>query len=200
MDNDTNKEVSHRDIAKLALAMHEHSYFFTLRRGLRMNFSRDLNGGGTQGLFIHKESDSSNAQGLIEVFFDATSDKNTQYLYEADLITDQRKDYEPSVNRGKHRFISKRARLLVDWNSDEIQQWRSDIVRLKKSPDTLSDWIDNELEMLIRCGHPYFCRIPAIFTKSDLQRYAEKGYTLEDLRTKFKCYKCGKRGAHIEVF
>lgn len=200
MDKDTNKDVSHREIAKLALAMHDRSYFFQLRRGLRMNFSRDLNGSGVQGLFIHRESDAWNAEGLIEVYFDYTSDKNTQFLYEAELITDQRKDYEPSINRGMHRFISKRAKLRIEWDGDEIQQWRSDIERLNMSPKTLNDWIDNELEMSVRCSHPYFCREPAIFTKSDLQRYAEKGYTLDDLRTKFKCSKCGKRGARIQVF
>lgn len=43
------------DIAKLAVAMREHRYFFALRRGIDVNFCADLNGSGTQGIFIRKK-------------------------------------------------------------------------------------------------------------------------------------------------
>ncbi len=69
--------------------MHGHSYFFSLRRHLNINFSRDLNGSGTQGLFIKKQNVDID---LIKVIFDYTDNKNDDFLYEADLIKDQRKD------------------------------------------------------------------------------------------------------------
>ncbi|GAB0562853.1 hypothetical protein LL01C4_35500 [Escherichia coli] len=53
---DTHTPYNCNDIARLALAMHGHSYFFSLRRHLNINFSRDLNGSGTQGLFIKKQN------------------------------------------------------------------------------------------------------------------------------------------------
>jgi hypothetical protein len=185
------------DIAKFALAMHAHSYFFSVRRHLNINFSRDLNGSGIQGLFIKKQSDEMD---LIQVIFDCAYSKDVDFLYEADLITDQRKDYEPTVNRGKHRFVAKRAELKIDWNSDEIHQWRSDIERLTRSHATLEDWIKNDSEMLVRCGSGFFCRKPAILTLKDLKRYVEMGITLEDLKTRLKCSKCGKRTANVTVF
>lgn len=118
----------------------------------------------------------------------------------ADLIMDKGKDYEPTVNRGKHRFVANSAAIQIDWNSDETQQWRSDIERLSRSPDTLSGWIEDDLEMLVRCGSGYFCRKPAILTKNDLKRYVAAGLSLEDLKTRLKCTKCGKRGARVTVF
>lgn len=193
----TTPTYNRNDIARLALAMHDHSYFFSLRRHLNINFSRDLNGSGIQGLFIKKQSDEMD---LIQVIFDCTYSKNDDFLYEADLITDQYKDYEPTVNKGKHRFVAKRAELKIDWNSDEIQQWRSDIERLTRSHGTLEDWLKNDSEMLVRCTSGFFCRKPAILTLNDLKQYVAMGVTLEDLKTRLKCSKCGKRGAKVTVF
>ena len=51
-DGATPQEITCDDIARLALAMHEHSYFFSLRRGLNIRFSRDLNG-STSSTFGH---------------------------------------------------------------------------------------------------------------------------------------------------
>lgn len=197
MDAHADKPHNSNDIARLALAMHDHSYFFSLRRHLYINFSRDLNGSGTQGLFIKKQNDETD---LIQVIFGPTYSNDGDFLYEADLFTDQRKDYEPTVNRGKHRFVAKRADLKIDWNSDVIHKWRSDIERLTRPHDTLDDWLKNESEMLVRCTAIFFCRKPAILTLDDLKRYVAMGFTLEDLKTRLKCSKCGKRGAKITAF
>jgi hypothetical protein len=199
-DGPTLQEITCDDIARLALAMHDRSYFFSLRRGLSIRFSPDLNGGGMQGLYITKESEEKNPPHLIQVFFKHTYEKDGEFLYEADLLMDQRKDYEPTVNKGKHRFVADSAAIQIDWNSDETQQWRSDIERLSRSPDTLSGWIEDDLEMLVRCGSGYFCRKPAILTKNDLKRYVAAGLSLEDLKNRLKCSKCGKRGARVMVF
>lgn len=200
IDGPTPQEIRCDDIARLALAMHDHSYFFSLYRGLSIRFSRDLNGGGTQGLYITRKSDETNPIRLITVIFDYTYKKDGEFLYEADLIMDHGKDYEPTVNRGKHRFVASLAAIQIDWNSNETRQWRSDIKRLSNSPDTLSGWIENDLEMLVRCGSRGCWRKPAILTKDDLNRHVAAGLGLEDLKTRLKCSKCGKRGALVMVF
>lgn len=101
---------------------------------------------------------------------------------------------------GKHRFVASLAAIQIDWNSDETRQWRSDIKRLSNLPDTLPGWIENELEMLIICGSWGCRRKPAILTKDDLKRHVAAGLCLEDLKTRLKCSKCGKRGARVMVF
>ncbi|WP_207803089.1 MULTISPECIES: hypothetical protein [Roseicella] len=200
VDGPTLQEVTCDDIARLALAMHDHEYFFSLRRGLRFDFSRDLNGSGIQGLYIRRESDGKDTSNLLEIIFDYTLEKDGNFLYEADLIKDHGKDYEPSINCGKTRFVARSSTIQIDWNSDEAQQWRSDIERLSRSPETLTEWIEDDSEMLVRCGSIYFCRKPAIFNINDLRRYDASGISLKVLKDRFKCSKCGKRGARVTVF
>lgn len=189
-------EVSCNDIAKLALAMHAHSPFFWLRRGLNIRFSRDLNGSGTQGLYISRETRDTKPSYLIQSFFRQTYSKEGEFLYEADLIMDQRKDYEPTVNKGKHRFVAECVDIQIEWHSNEVRQWQADLDRISKVPGTLSDWVEADLEMLVRCVGG-FCRGHAILTKSDLTRYAATGLKLEDLKARLRCSKCGSRGARL---
>lgn len=201
-DGPTLQEITCDDIARLALAMRDYSYFFSLRRGLSIKFSHDLNGSGVQGLFITRKSDNINPPYLIQVLFYTTNKKDGEFLYEADLIMDQGKDYKPGVNRGKHRFVAESATMQIDWNSDETQQWRSDIDRLSRSPDTLTGWIEEDLEMLVRCDS-FVCgwlRTPVILTKSDLKLHVAAGLSLEDLKARLKCSKCGKREARVMKF
>lgn len=199
-DGHTPREVMCDDIAKLALAIHHYSYFFSRRRDLRISFSRDINGSGVQFLQISRKSDQTNPLNLIEVLFDYTYAKEGKFLYEADLITDQRKDYEPTVNRGKHRFVARFADIQIDWDSAETVQWRSDIDRLSKSPDTLTAWIEADLEMLVSCVDGFMCGGSAVLTRSDLTRHLAAGLSLEDLKTRLTCSECGKRQARVLVF
>ena len=185
------------EIARFALAMYDHGYFFSVRRDLSIYFVRDMNGGGMQGLFIKKRSDEKDS---IQVVFDYTYSNDDDFLYEADLWTDQQKDYEPTLNRGKHRFKAYRFELEISLDSDEIHQWQSDIERLTRTHETLDDWLKSDSEMLVRCASTYFCRKPVILTLNDLKQYVAMGVTLEDLKARLKCSKCGKRGARIAVF
>jgi len=195
------QEVSCDDIARLALSIDEHSYFFSQRRNISTRFSRDLNGSGTQGLYIARERNNvTDTENLIRVFFNYTSKEDANFLYEANLFKDQGKDYEPTINHGMHRFVAELACIRIDWNCDEIQQWQSDIKRLSKSPDTLAGWIDNELEMLVRCSSKSCWREPVILNASDLKQHISAGLTLAELTARLKCSKCGTRGARIMVF
>lgn len=200
-DGHSLREVTCDDIARLALAIHDKSYFFSRRRGLEVRFSRDINGSGVQLLEITRRSDETNPPNLIDVLFDCTYKDDGKFLYEADLITDQRKDYEPTINRGKHQFVATMANMRIDWNSDETLQWRSDIDRLSKSPDTLAGWLEADLEMLVICSAGFLiCDRSAILNRSDIARHVLAGLSLEALKTRLTCSKCGKRQAHVLVF
>lgn len=195
------QEITCDDIARLALAIHDYSNFFSIRRALKITFSRDVNGSGVQCLEIKKNSDETNPQHLIKVAFDYTYANDGKFLYEADLIMDRGKDYEPTINKGTHRFVAVSADIQIDWNSVETLQWRSDIARLSKSsPDTLTGWIEANLEMLVRCSAGYICGGSAILTRDDLTRHVAAGLSLEDLKTRLTCSKCGKRQARVFVF
>lgn len=193
------QEVTCDDLARLALAIHDHRYFFSLRRGLDIRFSRDLNGSGTQALYVRRKSGSEGSPPLMECGFDRAYGKDDQVLYEADLIMDQRKDYEPALNRGQHPFAARSATLRAEWFSDEIKQYRSDIERLSRTPDTLRRWIDDGLEMQVNCSLAH-CRKPTILENADLERYHAAGLSLDDLKSRLKCSKCGRRGAELRVF
>lgn len=198
-DGNTLQEVTCDDIARLALAIYDKTYFFSLRRGLKINFCRDIHGGGTQLLEVTRESDKGDRHHLIKVYFDVDRRDDGNFLYEADLYTDQRKDYEPTINRGKHRFVASLAEIQIDWNSEESQQWRSDIDRLSKSPDTLADWMEADLDMLVRCNDRRHCGGETILSKSDLAQHVNAEVSLEDLKERLTCSKCGRRKARVLV-
>lgn len=199
-NGDSPQEITCDDMARLALAMHEHSYFFSLRRGLHIRFSRDLCGSGTQGILITRESDEINPPVLFQVGFRPNYERECEFLYEADLIMDRRYDDQPSINKGKHRFVAGSAFLQIDWNSEEAKQWRFDIKRLSNAPDTLADWVAEDLEMLVKCGSGYFFCNSAILTQTELKRHLSAGLSLEDLKNQLKCSKCGRREARLFVF
>lgn len=192
----SSEEVALDDIARLGVAVHDHRYFFSLRRGLNTTFSRDLNGSGTQGLEITRNSDEI-ASPLIRVIFEPQDKNDGDFLYEADLIKDGRKDYEPTVNLGKRRFIARSAETRGDWTGDEMVQWRSDIERLAKAPDTLTGWEEADLEMLVGCRDQFMCRHSSVLTRTALLCHTTAGLSLEDLTSRLKCSKCGKREAFI---
>jgi len=184
-------------IARLALAMHSHSAFFSIHRNLYIKFSSDFNGSGRQCLYIKNEDDEASFEALIKVFFDPTY--NEDFLYEADLFKDQDRDYLPTLNRGKHRFAAEVALLNIEWHSDEIQQWRSDVERLRITSDTLSYWTENNLDMRVSCTS-LSCRPPSRLALDKLKQYVSAGMTLGDLKARFTCTRCGKREARISVF
>lgn len=194
-DRNILREVTCDDIASLALAIHDRRFFFRLHRGLKIRFSRDLNGSGTQGLSIARIREEGKPLSVIDVVFSPTY-KDGEFLYEADLIMDKGKDYEPTVNKGRHRFVTKSAFMGIEWGSYEIGLWRSDIDRLSEPPDSLTGWIEAGLEMLVGCG-AFYCHGSVILTRSDLSRHVAAGLSLEELKTRLKCSKCGKRQAIV---
>lgn len=196
---DNQQVITCDEIARLAVAMHERDYFFHFRRHLTVRFHRDINGGGTQLLEISRKDDKFFSTSLIRVFFYPVIGDG-DFLYEADLITDQRKDYEPTVNRGKHRFAAIEADLHIDWFGAEVQQWRADVERLSEMPNTLAGWVEADLQMFVICSGVLFCDTRIVLSKSKLAGYAAAGLTLEGLKSRLTCSKCGKRGARTLVF
>jgi len=187
-----------KHIARLALAMYDHGAFFSIHRNLAMTFCSDYNGGGNQYLNIEKKDAGPLPESFIKVYFKPTYSMD-DFLYEADLFTDQNRDYLPVLNRGKHRFAAEAALLNIEWHSDEIQQWRSDVERLRITSDTLSYWTENNLDMRVSCTS-LSCRPPSRLELHKLKQYVSAGITLGELKTRFTCTRCGKREARISVF
>lgn len=187
-----------KHIARLALAMYDHGAFFSIHRNLEITFSNDYNGGGNQYVHIQKKDAGPLPESLIKVYFKTTNSID-DFLYEADLFTDQNRDYLPVVNRGKHLFTAEVALLDIEWHSDEIQQWRSDVERLRITSDTLSYWTENNLDMRVSCTS-LSCRPPSRLGLDKLKQYVSAGITLGDLKARFTCTRCGKREARISVF
>lgn len=186
------------DIAKLALAMHDKEHFFSLRRSLEFRLSRDINGSGVQALEVSRKGAGYDSRYLFRVHFDSVHRDSESFLYEADLIRDQGKDYEPTVNLGKHRFAAKSVWLQIEWSSDEVAQWYSDAQHLSiADPDSLEEWLESDREMLVRCQARFICGWEKVFARNDLVRHAEAGMSLEDLRSRLTCSKCGERNARI---
>ncbi|MHC1677792.1 hypothetical protein [Stenotrophomonas maltophilia] len=196
-DGITQQSATCDDIAKLALAIHEKEHFFSLRRSIKTRFSRDINGSGVQCLDVAREDGDFSSNYLVQVYFDAAHRDEASFLYEADFIRDQGKDYEPSVNFGKSRFVAKMAWLKIDWGSEEVAQWRSDAHRLSTTPKSLTSWVSADLEMLVRCSSGVFCGQSAVFAKGDLSRFVAAGLSLEGLKDRLACSKCGKRKARL---
>lgn len=186
------------DIARLALAMHDKEHFFSLRRSLEMKFSRDINGSGVQCLEVLRKGACDDSKYLFRVHFDSVHGDSESFLYEADLIRDQGKDYEPTVNHGKHRFGAQSIWLQIDWSSDEVAQWYSDIRRLSTAdPDSLEAWRESDREMLVRCRARFLCGWEKVLDRDDLARHAEAGMSLKDLKTRLTCSQCGERNARL---
>lgn len=189
------REVKCDDIAKMALAIHHHSYFFSNHRDLSINFCRDINGSGDQLLEIERNRNKGESQLIISVVFTHPPKNKDHVLYRAELIKDRVGGREFAPDRGECDFGAKVAVLQIDWNSSDILQLRRDIERLSNPPETLTAWINADLTMFVTCVE---CGWSVVRTRSDLTRYAAARLTLKDLKSKLKCSKCGRRQARVE--
>jgi len=191
------QEITCNDIGRLAWSIYKKGYFFARRRGLKFDYRRDINGSGEQLLEITREADD---QIVFRVIFDVGYRGEESFIYEADLITDQRKDYMPSVNRGKHKFLATRAEMNVEWNGDEVEQWRADVARLSATPETLEGWVEAGQEMMVVCAIGLMCGHSVILTHNDLAAHVAAGLSLEDLQKRLTCTECRHRSARLTVF
>lgn len=102
------------------------------------------------------------------------------------------------MNLGKHRFGAQSVWVQIDWSSEEVTQWHSDIQRLSTpAPDNLEEWLKSDLEMLAKCMAGFICGWETVLTKDDLARHSNAGTNLEDLKARLRRSKCGKRNARI---
>lgn len=184
------EKISCRDVAKFALNILYNNEYFLLNRGIWANYRDDVNGGGTQIIYIERKNETTTREILMEIWCSSTfADEN--FLYEADKITDGHKDYHPTINQGKHRFDVERSRVYIDWGSDEAVQLRSDIAGFTSYPENLSGWLDEKIEMSVKCSNePFCCNNRKIVSKSLIEYYAAEGYGFEDFTKRLKCSKC----------
>lgn len=191
---DGHQDITCYDIGRLAWSMYEKSYFFSMRRGLKCFYSRDINGSGEQMLEITR---SENDQRVLRIIFDVSYREGESYIYEAELIKDQRKDYMPSVNHGKRSFLATRAEMYVDWNCEEVDQWRFDLDRLSVRPETLEGWVEAGLDMIVSCRSSRMCMHTVVLSPDDLAKHAVAGISVNEFQKRLVCSRCRKRTVRL---
>lgn len=189
------------DIARLAVAMHESRLFFIHRHGLKLDFCRDLNGSGTQALTITPSGLGKVPDWTLEAVFSPVN--SGDYIYQADLLVDGRKDYDPVMNRGKHGFRADRVHMRVsppdivsDWLVGNYLIWESELDKVQLPHSTLEEWVGNGFHMWVIC-QDVFCH-RSVLPNDRLKEFADAGLSLEELNSKMRCTQCGKRGARVK--
>ena len=189
------------NFARTAVSMYEGCLYFIHRQGLQFDFCRDLNGSGTQRLRIVRPSVSASPDWQVELIFSPVYSGDC--IYEADLLMDGRKDYDPTINKGKHGFQADSIRVetvrpdtIADWLLDVYRTWQTDLDYLSLPHETLDDWVQNGFHMWAMCQTPLCHR--SVLSHDDLRRYADAGLSLDELRARMRCSRCGMRGARVK--
>jgi len=190
------------DIARLAFAMHESHLFFIHRHGLKLDFCRDLNGGGTQRLTITPSGSGEVPNWTLEAFYTPIY-SDDPWIYQADLLMDGRKDYDPVINRGKHGFCADSIHIRVppsetvaDWFVANYLVWEKELGRVQLPYSTLRQWFESGFHMWVTCQDAFCHR--AVLSNDSLKQYADTGLTVEELSARMRCTQCGKRGARVK--
>lgn len=187
-----------QEIGAIFSTMRNHSWFFGHRYNLDVSYCRDLGGCGRQMIRVTEDNKGEGAW-RVSLFFQPNYSAKEEFCYEAELITDQRKDYEPSINRGIHQFRLERFTLSLT-DVAQIEHWfkyvfpvlRHETERLKMEHETLEQWVGARLDMAVKCSK-FMCRKdPILIPHQKLQTFIDLGYSLEDLQDKLVCSVCGK--------
>ena len=204
LSNNSNEEIifHFEDIAKLALTIHKNKNFFKLHHRISSYFSNDINGSGEQLLYIQRMDPETaspldkkswglhmavpSRNPLIEVIFYYSFSKNSKSLYENNLIVDRGKDYMPSVSKGNHWFQPSRVRIGFDWNNGELMRWIHDFDRIKKISDNISDLIEGNFRIFLKCkntnGIFIKCDNSVILNKNDIIQYQSYSNSIENIK------------------
>ena len=129
------------------------------------------------------------------------------WIYEANLIMDGRKDYEPSVNHGKRKFCASSARInvfnpaeLLDWINNCYMPWQEQLYRCALPHGTLAEWVSSRTDMLVKCSNLECCSPFMVLPEKKLSEYLSSGLDLGALRSKLTCSFCRRREPDVFPF
>ncbi len=197
--------ISCRDLCSLSWNIYQNSIFFQINFSLYASYCRDLNGGGSQRIEIYSNKDRSDNDLEFTAFFSQYFEDD--WIYEADLFMDGRKDYHPTINRGKSKFGGVDARInkldpdeILNWVNEGYLLWVDEISRISQPHSTLLEWVDSGLSMGVKCSTMYCRDEVKVIKNDDLKKFISYGATLEDLGKRLVCLKCGHRNPRIAPF
>lgn len=196
------KEISCQDFASLAWGMLSNSHSFLHRFSVQCSLNQDFNGSGMQKLEVCRVGVPSDEYPILSVLFEACWEVG--WIYEANLIMDGRKDYEPPINRGKHKFCVRSARInvynstgMLEFVNDNYIPWEEQLYRCGLPHATLAEWASSRVDMLIKCSNP-LCSSPyKVLPTMKLQEFFSSGLDLSMLRTRLTCSVCRRNEPHV---
>jgi hypothetical protein len=174
--NTDNVTIRPRDLARLAYAMTRNRLFFEKRHHIQSRHRHDINGSGTQS--ITAQACTPSGRMILSFFgaFDAT--RGHDHVYTADLWRDGRKDRDPAINRGPHRFdLSSGALTFAD--PDETLDWCATTYPtlvaqshlLDQNCADLKDWAASGLDMVVICRDHMACQNASEVTNAQVRAY-----------------------------
>lgn len=189
--------ISGHDIAKTLWKASSYASGFLIKYGISARICADLDGGGRQGVFLYKNiplnSDDMYSNNIAAATFGTRNTEN--WIYEAVLWEDARKDYKPSINRGKHKFSAETVRILAKDDADILQfinmhylHWESYLGYAINTRSKISEWIDSKVDMIVKCTS---CDHKAILSSKNL--YDRRKLDFLDFTKKLVCVKCGSK-------
>lgn len=194
-------QISGHDIGKTLWKASSYASGLLLKYGITARSSADLDGGGRQGVFLYNNVPLTSEElykNLIATAIFSTR-VTEDWVYEAILWEDARKAHEPSINRGKQKFAVETVSIIAKDNSDILKfinthylQWERYLEYAVKTRSNITEWVDSELGMIIRC---HSCGHEAILSNNSLREYL--GINLSDFRRKLACVKCGSKNPII---
>lgn len=188
-----------RELAQMSVVFYENSSFFKENHGIVVQYRSDTNGSGNQSRKFEVLDESGGLIFKCDMNFMPT--RESEFVYEADLFTDQRKDYDPVVNRGRRRFDVENLkltfygkRMMCDWISEAYPTVKEHAELLGPVRADLISWTEAGLDMKVTCAN-YSCRHVSIIPNNNLLSYRRDGEVLASLRKKLTCCKCGYRAS-----
>ncbi len=198
-------KITCRDLASTAWGIYTNGIFFRHKFGIDARYRQDINGGGAQLVEIGRGGVYDEMDCTIRVIF--SRHIKSDWIYEADLMMDGRKDYHPTRNLGKTKFGAEFAQInitdpeeLLAWINGSYVPWVRELSRISKPHSTLLEWVESGLNMGVRCSD-FFCENEVkVIPNNDLKKYLTSGATLENLREKLACSKCGRSRPRVAPF
>lgn len=198
-------EIKCENMAFAFWSIYKNKNYFKHAFNLTAHHSEDIDGGGRQMLTLYKGDMVKNGEiqkFQVGVIFSPA--RTNDWLYEATLWQDGRKDYEPSRDMGKHKFSVSEVIIdvfssedLLKWINESYFPWIQKLSRIFKPHSDLNEWVKSDLDMEVRCLSPNCANRINIFNKKYLSELIQSGVTLESLRKRLSCSKCGNRNAKI---
>lgn len=193
--------VTYHDLAVAAWGIYQNINYFRRKCGIFPRYRSDFNGGGNQLIEIRVKDSLDDDDCILRVVYSTYGKED--YIYEADLIADGRRDYHPVRNHGKRKFMADFTSINVETSEDLLSfmngrylSWIETIKWLSKPHETLDEWVGSGFDMGVKCPD-FTCAHISNIQNGTLASYLALGVDLEALSHRLSCSKCQRREPFI---